>query len=42
MTHLRELDLDGGNLVGPVPHLLGECFPDLEELDLSYNRVVAF
>jgi hypothetical protein len=36
---LRELDLDGGHLDGPIPEWLPECFPALEELDLSYNKV---
>jgi hypothetical protein len=38
---LRELDMDGGHLSGPWPTFLQECFPELEELDLSYNRVSA-
>jgi hypothetical protein len=37
--HLRELDLDGGHLDGPIPDWLPGCFPALEELDLSYNKV---
>ena len=37
--HLRELDLDGGRLRGPIPSWLGECFPHLTELDLSHNRL---
>lgn len=37
--HLRELDIDGGRLSGPLPEFLSTCFPDLAEMDLSYNRV---
>ena len=37
--NLKELDLDGGNLVGTIPEFLSTCFPDLDELDLSYNQV---
>jgi hypothetical protein len=36
---LRELDIDGGHFSGPVPDWLLDCFPGLQELDLSYNRV---
>lgn len=38
-TELRELDLDGGRLSGPVPEFLSTCFPNLAEFDLSYNRL---
>ena len=38
-THLRELDIDGGRLKGPVPRWIGECFPRLLELDLSHNEL---
>ena len=38
-SHLRELDLDGGRLVGPIPEYLGTCFPKLTELDLSHNNL---
>ena len=38
-SHLRELDLDGGRLVGAIPEWLGECFPRLLELDLSHNQL---
>ena len=38
-THLRELDIDGGRLTGPVPRWIGECFPRLLELDLSHNEL---
>eukprot|EP01023_Acetabularia_acetabulum_P023869 TRINITY_DN231_c1_g1_i1.p1 TRINITY_DN231_c1_g1~~TRINITY_DN231_c1_g1_i1.p1 ORF type:complete len:281 (+),score=49.54 TRINITY_DN231_c1_g1_i1:180-1022(+) len=36
---LRELDLDGGRLSGPIPDWIGLCFPSLAELDISYNRL---
>ena len=37
----REFDTDGGALSGPFPEWLvsGGCNPNVEELDLSYNRV---
>ena len=38
-SHLRELDLDGGRLTGPIPRWLGRRFPELTELDLSHNRL---
>jgi hypothetical protein len=38
-SKLRELDLDGGHLTGPIPEWLVDCFQGLAELDLSYNRV---
>jgi hypothetical protein len=38
-SKLRELDLDGGHLTGPIPEWLVDCFERLAELDLSYNRV---
>lgn len=38
--HLRELDLDGGRLSGPVPDFLSRCFPKLAEFDLSYNNFI--
>lgn len=37
--HLRELDMDGGRLSGPLPEFLSTCFPELAEMDLSYNRL---
>ena len=37
--NLKELDLDGGDLSGTIPEFLTTCFPDLNELDLSYNAV---
>ncbi|KIY97941.1 hypothetical protein MNEG_10022 [Monoraphidium neglectum] len=36
--NLREFDLDGGHLTGPIPIWVKDCFPKLEEFDLSYNR----
>ena len=38
-NHLRELDLDGGRLTGPLPHWLVDCYPYLRELDLSFNQL---
>ncbi|CAG9466355.1 unnamed protein product [Pedinophyceae sp. YPF-701] len=44
-SRLRELDLDGGRLESEpgtghaVPEWVPDCFPDLAELDLSYNRL---
>ncbi|KAI8466186.1 MAG: hypothetical protein J3K34DRAFT_434556 [Monoraphidium minutum] len=37
--HLREFDIDGGHITGPIPTWIRDCFPRLEELDLSYNRL---
>lgn len=37
--NLKELDLDGGSLTGTIPEFLTTCFPELNELDLSYNQV---
>ena len=39
LSHLRELDLDGGNQCGPFPEWVVHCLPQLQELDLSFNRV---
>lgn len=39
LSHLRELDLDGGNQNGPFPEWVINCLPFLQELDMSYNRV---
>ncbi|GAX72949.1 hypothetical protein CEUSTIGMA_g404.t1 [Chlamydomonas eustigma] len=39
LTHLRELDLDGGNQNGPFPEWIPKCHPQLQELDLSFNRL---
>ena len=36
---LKEFDLDGGDLTGTIPQFLTTCFPELNELDLSYNEV---
>lgn len=38
-SELRELDLDGGRLTGPIPDFISTCFQELAELDMSYNRV---
>jgi Leucine-rich repeat (LRR) protein len=38
-VHLRELDLDGGQLTGSLPRFIATCFPKLRELDLSYNQL---
>lgn len=39
MSYLREFDFDGGKLEGSIPDYFHECFPDLKEIDLSYNRL---
>ena len=39
LSHLRELDIDGGRMTGPLPEWLGDCFPKLTELDLSHNNL---
>eukprot|EP00878_Enallax_costatus_P018038 GHUV01018966.1.p1 GENE.GHUV01018966.1~~GHUV01018966.1.p1 ORF type:complete len:307 (+),score=67.63 GHUV01018966.1:355-1275(+) len=43
LSHLREFDYGGreglGRLSGPLPRWLGECFPMLEEMDLSCNKL---
>ena len=36
---LRELDLDGGAMTGTIPFFLTQCFPYVNEIDLSYNQV---
>ena len=36
---LRELDLDGGRLSGPLPDWIPRCFTALAELDFSYNNL---
>lgn len=33
----QEFDVDGGQLSGPIPADFARCFPELTELDLSYN-----
>ena len=35
--NLRELDMDGGELYGPLPSWISTCFTALTELDMSYN-----
>lgn len=35
----QEFDLDGGSLTGTIPTGFAQCFPELRELDLSYNRL---
>ncbi|KAG2485326.1 hypothetical protein HYH03_015908 [Edaphochlamys debaryana] len=39
LQYLRELDLDGSNFNGPFPEFVFDCMPQLQELDLSYNRL---
>lgn len=34
-----EFDVDGGRLTGPIPTGFAQCFPELIELDLSYNSL---
>ncbi|PRW34079.1 glycoside hydrolase isoform A [Chlorella sorokiniana] len=34
---LREFDVDGGKLTGPIPTEFATCFPIVREIDLSYN-----
>lgn len=29
--------MDGGALTGPIPTGFAQCYPELTELDLSYN-----
>jgi hypothetical protein len=36
LKHLRELDLDGNKLTGPLPDWAPHCWPKLRELDLSW------
>ena len=31
--------MDGGDLSGPIPLELVTCFPQIDEIDLSYNQV---
>jgi len=31
-VHLRELDMDGSHLTGPIPEWIADCFPHLSEL----------
>jgi hypothetical protein len=39
LSRLREFDIDGGGLEGPLPGGFGACFPELREIDLSYNEL---
>lgn len=39
--YLKEFDLDGGSMTGTIPQFLTTCFPELNELDLSYNQVTS-
>ncbi|KAL4436980.1 hypothetical protein ABPG75_004119 [Micractinium tetrahymenae] len=39
LKSLREFDVDGGKLTGPIPAGFAQCFPELIELDLSYNSL---
>lgn len=39
LSGLVEFDVDGGLLAGPIPTGFARCFPELRELDLSYNRL---
>ncbi|WIA31783.1 hypothetical protein OEZ86_002654 [Tetradesmus obliquus] len=43
LNHLREFDFGGreglGYLTGPIPNWIDNCFPLIEELDLSNNRL---
>ncbi len=39
LSRLREFDIDGAGLEGPLPGGFGACFPELRELDLSYNEL---
>lgn len=39
LASLREFDVDGGRLTGPIPTGFAQCFPELIELDLSYNSL---
>lgn len=36
-SHLREFDMDGSCMTGPIPDWFPKCFKDLVELDLSFN-----
>lgn len=38
---VRELDLDAGAMTGTIPFFLTQCFPFVNEIDLSYNQVEA-
>ena len=34
--HLRELDLDGSFLTGPIPRWIADCFPHLKGVPLKW------
>ena len=38
-SKLRQFDFDGGWLTGSIPPNFYECFPDLKEIDLSFNNL---
>ncbi len=38
--HLREFDVDGSHLTGPMPHFLAECFPHLVRALYKHCSVV--
>jgi hypothetical protein len=40
LQNLREFDLDGGKLEGPVPDGFENCFPELKEIDLVTNPLL--
>ena len=37
-SRLQEFDVDGGDLTGTIPRELVTCFPQIDEIDLSYNQ----
>lgn len=39
LSRLIEFDIDGAGLEGALPGGFGACFPELRELDLSYNEL---
>jgi hypothetical protein len=39
LTGLVEFDVDGGDLTGTIPSGFAACYPQLVEIDLSYNRL---
>lgn len=38
-AHASSLPAAGGHLTGPIPEWLCACFPSLQEMDLSYNKL---
>jgi len=38
-SHLRQFDMDGGWMTGQIPSEFAQCYPDLLELDLSFNNL---